>query len=1616
MNYLLLVYEQVYHPAKKLTSINIQQENNYSETLKTFNMLLDTLEPYFIWEFLTKNFDIILNQQEDNNFITARSTIEQICGIIDMLLDIFSLENSLDTQLEHLSEMLYHLIQIINDNFEKLTSNQIILCIKLLLKIFKNVIFTNTNHHLSIFRCSFNYQNEIFDNYLTIYNIEDDNEHTTFIDNEYSTDIYNKLLRTDSINELENPNLIIEQENLNDIEQLLHQMIHKVEKQLDKLNNQLFDNKKSRLSTKTMLESINNIEKSIELYKKFFHRFIITYLIDQNQVLINDKFQSIYSIIQNKNNDNLLIIFNRYQQLNEFQLKLTNNVDHYITAFENCCKLLTEFCCFPIQSSLNNQSFLPKGKTDFDDWSMDICVLSLCISDHFSLQTIAISVLIELFGYTLSLYSSNKKNSIDILANNQLIISSFTYEQVLLLINETEFFQYIIAYFWEYLNDKYGREYNLKASHILSILHSMLPNNLCEDLIYNQLSLINIQQIEIDIKIIEEYKKFFKLWNSIRNIPHIKNEHITKSFQHCLIYILKILKESNDYCLKSIVQKWTYDCFTHGDVCRIFDILLIMLLHSDTARVSIQRFDPIIHKEFFLDQQININEIKFSMIPDDENNEDYDDEFVHDDKVQEEETDHDKRIRAISSINLTESIDHIKSSPQIIKFPTISNLSQPILSNIRSLSPPTLFKSVRQRRSTIQTVFNRNNIQFESSNNTIINNSSHSHSIPNSNIISESNLSQINDSMDFQYAYILLYTQPYDHNRIILSLNIIDSLFDLIPQQLIQTLLITSNIQSLPISIHNKQMHELFLKHRRSIEGNNFDLSNKNTQEYQSYLYLLLNILLIYTYSYHPKYFDIQKNRIIHIRSLILLTRICHDLSFICMDNTIQLSSFDAIDYIIDLIQRLSYICNYCIGNTVHNTQHFTQTLCPQHWIKRIKINTNDLSDARQSILNKLPLILSSLLFIWKTLSINQINSIWLAKNIKLIRDKIIEFISSLTKSNGVSFLRAIILCWGERKQQQQQQKPSIIQRDNVNEIQALIDILMNINNYTTNDIIYNMNKLLRNLSTTNNKKKQNYIVWCLQFLLAYLEQQKNVSIDCWSILAIMFKECLSPSMSSSVTFLIIRILSFYVKQSPFMVEKRDLKDLQDVTIKVLENCNTIVASSLEQTNWLRKNLQVRITQSEPNTQRITTDSFNELDRSLNNENTSLDFDDNSQSMNSSLIALTILAEHITKLLDIIYNLTDEKDRIIGPYLQNLVNNVMPYVRIHVSLNVPSYRSASILLLNISQYSYTKKTWKKEVFEHLFDIGFFQVDLLTLNLWKIIISNMITDEKPTSFRDVMNRINAVQTGLLFSKEQEYEQRVMLIKRFAFVIYSSEKDQSNRHLPHILESITDLLKLPQVPIVYTQIYLVFRALLIRISNKNFISFWPILIAELIQILLQLEQDLLFDIEGDIKSNIQRMTTSDITLTNISNGSSDSNPLLKMYLYACKLLDILLAIPYSELYHFQLFRSAFVTDHNITNSNSHIDIFITFSIRLFKLLEKKLQLMPISIHNQLPIIKNLNHPLLRLRTISNIIELFPFFNCLTKMHTNDNLYLNNEQILLSDTMNEIETSVLEDFIES
>ena len=316
-----------------------------------------------------------------------------------------------------------------------------------------------------------------------------------------------------------------------------------------------------------------------------------------------------------------------------------------------------------------------------------------------------------------------------------------------------------------------------------------------------------------------------------------------------------------------------------------------------------------------------------------------------------------------------------------VKPPTTLSLSQPSLTNSRSVSPTTSAKSVKRRAPTMPTVFSRNNSSLESSSNKGSNSniqrmyaslyeetSTETNSLNESQVSTSTVLSHLSNStrrphsvgpiphattvdslseppttpmkslneadtllmnnnaskkvesvdrsrkIDFHLAYLLLYTQPYDYNRVTFALNIIESLLDLIPRQLTHTFLITSNVQLSPINMHNNRLHELCLRHRRSIEGKNFYSSIDTTlsPQHQSYLYTLVNLLLIYTRSYYSKSFehrltahDMQGNRKVHIRSLTLLKRICQDLSYLCMEY-LHLNG-PVINYIHELFQKLSF-------------------------------------------------------------------------------------------------------------------------------------------------------------------------------------------------------------------------------------------------------------------------------------------------------------------------------------------------------------------------------------------------------------------------------------------------------------------------------------------------------------------------------------------------------------------------------------------------------------------------------------------------------------------------------------------------------------------------------------
>lgn len=83
--------------------------------------------------------------------------------------------------------------------------------------------------------------------------------------------------------------------------------------------------------------------------------------------------------------------------------------------------------------------------------------------------------------------------------------------------------------------------------------------------------------------------------------------------------------------------------------------------------------------------------------------------------------------------------------------------------------------------------------------------------------------------------------------------------------------------------------------------------------------------------------------------------------------------------------------------------------------------------------------------------------------------------------------------------------------------------------------------------------------------------------------------------------------------------------------------------------------------------------------------------------------------------------------------------NIVPYLRTHTSRNMASFQACSKLLASLSSYQYTRKAWRKDVFDLLLDNNLFQMEYSSLKYWKIIIDNLMTHDN-TTFRDLMSKL------------------------------------------------------------------------------------------------------------------------------------------------------------------------------------------------------------------------------------------------------------------------------------
>ncbi|XP_071404779.1 protein DOP1A isoform X4 [Pithys albifrons albifrons] len=689
-------------------------------------------------------------------------------------------------------------------------------------------------------------------------------------------------------------------------------------------------------------------------------------------------------------------------------------------------------------------------------------------------------------------------------------------------------------------------------------------------------------------------------------------------------------------------------------------------------------------------------------------------------------------------------------------------------------------------------------------------------------------------------------------------------------------------------------------------------------------------------------------------------------------------------DMVLTLLEGITTIIHYCL---LDPSTQYHQLL--------VNVDQKHLVEARNGILSILHMIMSSVTLLWSILhladssektaaaaaaSVTTIN----LGSTKNLRQQILELLGPISMNHGVHFMAAIAFVWNERRQNKNTSRTKVIPTAGEEQL-LLVELVRSISVMRTETVIQTVKEVLKQPPAIAKDKKHLSLEVCmLQFFYAYTQRIPVTSlVDSWAALLLLLKDSIQVGLPAPGQFLILGVLNEFIMKNPSLENKKDQRDLQDVTHKIVDAIGAIAGSSLEQTTWLRRNLEVKPSP------KIMVDG-NNLESDVEDMLSPAMETSNITPSVYSVHALTLLSEVLAHLLDMVFY-SDEKERVI-PLLVNIMHYVVPYLRNHSAHNASSYRACVQLLSSLSGYQYTRRAWKKEAFDLFMDSSFFQMDASCVNHWRAIMDNLMTHDK-TTFRDLMTRVAVAQSSslnLFANRDAELEQRAMLLKRLAFAIFSSEIDQYQKYLPDIQERLVESLRLPQVPTLHSQVFLFFRVLLLRMSPQHLTSLWPTMITELVQVFLLMEQELTAD-EDISRTSGPSVAGLETTYTG-GNGFStsyNSQRWLNLYLSACKFLDLALALPSENLPQFQMYRWAFIPEASddsgleVRRQGTHQREFKPYVVRLAKLLRKKAKKNPEEDGSGKTLSWEPGHLLLTIYAVRSIEQLLPFFNVLSQV---------------------------------
>ncbi|KAM8855893.1 protein DOP1B isoform 2-T2 [Spinachia spinachia] len=604
-------------------------------------------------------------------------------------------------------------------------------------------------------------------------------------------------------------------------------------------------------------------------------------------------------------------------------------------------------------------------------------------------------------------------------------------------------------------------------------------------------------------------------------------------------------------------------------------------------------------------------------------------------------------------------------------------------------------------------------------------------------------------------------------------------------------------------------------------------------------------------------------------------------------------------DYPLTLLEGLTTITHYCL---LDNRKSL------------VACDPVDVRNARNAVIEALPHMLSSMALLWGVVmreecqrrasetaqsSRHASTSVYF-KSTKILRQRILQFLLPLTGPYGIQLMASLGEVWSSRRNKRRH-KNKVLPVASESRL-TIVALVKSLHTLQTETVLQLVKEVVKKPHQIKGEQKSTLVdIPMLQFSYAYIQSistqtlQENVAP-----LLSLLRESVQLNLAPPGHFLLLGILNDIVNRLPNLENKKDSRDLQEVTQRILEAVGGIAGSSLEQTSWLSRSLEVKV-------QPQVGPEADELDDAEPDGDHCDPVAQASTMVSSSapsaysVQALVLLAEVLAPLLDMVYR-SDEKEKAV-PLISRLMYYVFPYLKNHSAYNMPSFEAGSRLLSSLSGYAYTKRAWRKEVFELFMDPLFFTMDVSCAPNWKSIIDHLLTHEK-TMFKDLMS----MQSGSL-KLFTNVDQKPMLLKRQAFAMLSGELDQYHLYLPLIQERLTEALRTNPSPGVSAQMFLMFRVLLLRISSQHLTSLWPIMVTELIRMFARLEKAMLIDKDVSKLAKVVRGAQDRNGPVNFSQAELD------MYLSAFKFLDTSLAFPPERMPLFQMYRWAFVPEVDV-----------------------------------------------------------------------------------------------------